>query len=139
LVPVTGAEPPDAVRCITVSLMFMRRDPASRPARLRLRRAGGLLLLAIQLALAVFALAESRASMRLGVHVEQDGTRHDDQHSDETCGLCAVRAQSALPGECAATPATSGPSCAHRAVTLLPPTPAHILARRSRAPPTLPS
>lgn len=68
-----------------------------RIARPERRRLLGGLVLVLQAAMAGSALWEPRAELRLGVHIEQDGTRHVDVHNEATCALCSARAQSSLP------------------------------------------
>lgn len=91
----------------------------------------------MQLAFAAFALVEPRATVRLGVHVEQDGALHADQHSDDSCAVCAVRALSALPSPGTAASSASHGAIAPQAATLLPSPAVRFASLFSRAPPAL--
>lgn len=68
-----------------------------RLARPGARRILGALVFALQAVLAGSALWEPRVELKLGLHTEQDGTRHVDSHNEATCIICSARAQSSLP------------------------------------------
>ncbi len=104
------------------------------------RRLFGAVVLALQVAVTVSWLAESRATQRLDTHADERGTRHANIHDEATCPACALRATHAAPAS-----ANRVPSSAEHRVALTPRTAAgpHQVARRTahttRAPPAAPA
>jgi hypothetical protein len=97
--------------------MMLSMHLKSSRLRRAVNRAAALVVLGLQVAMGTAALWEPRAGVRLGVHIEQGGAQHTDQHAEESCVVCAV---AATPPEAREIHATVDP----RAVTT-----------RSRAPP----
>jgi hypothetical protein len=108
-----------------------------KPSRMRraVNRAAALAVLGMQVALGISAIWEPRAGVRLGVHVEQGGTSHSDQHNEESCVVCAVRAQASHTAPAAPTitiaDAATPPEAREFQATVDPRT----VSTRSRAPP----
>jgi hypothetical protein len=115
----------------------MTLSPHLKSSRLRraMSRAAALVVLGLQVAVSVSAIWEPRAGVRLGVHVEQGGTSHADQHSEESCVVCAVRAQASHTAPAAPTvtiaDAATPPEAREFHATVDPRT----VSTRSRAPP----
>jgi hypothetical protein len=63
------------------------------------RRVLGALALALQALVLSSAIWEPQPAARLGVHVEQPGTRHVGMHDEASCTVCAVRSLHAPPAD----------------------------------------
>ena len=116
--------------------MRTSRLTSRAPHRL-LHRVAALAVLALQLAMASSAVWEPRPGVRLGAHAEQGGTRDPGQHNEESCLVCAVRAQ-------ASAVAPSAPSIMRVEMASLPLARAaqatsdtRAVSTRSRAPPSI--
>ncbi len=110
-----------------------------RAARRHSRHIAAALIVSLQLGVATSAVWEGRAERRLDTHVEENGTRHLDQHNEDTCALCSVRTQTPMPADLAdrvvaGGEAGVGPAGSHRSVPS-----AQARTTLSRAPPALQS
>ena len=103
------------------------------------RRLAALGLFALQGAIAVSPLLEQRSEVRLAAHAEQNGTRHDNAHNEETCALCSARAQTSMPATVAGAMETLRGSIVASLDSYNAPTRRDSSPRHSRAPPTLPA
>ena len=81
-----------------------------RTARPWARRTLGVLVLVLQAALSLSAIWEPRGQVRLGVHAEQQGTRHVGTHNEATCTVCAARLLHAAPTPAVASELSAGPA-----------------------------
>jgi hypothetical protein len=117
--------------------MLSMRLKSSRLLRAA-KRVAAFGVLGLQFALVASAIFEPRPGVRLGVHAEQGGTRHSDQHSEESCVVCAVRALALQAAPAPPTIASTGvvlpPEAREFHATVDPRT----VSTRSRAPPTAP-
>ena len=100
-------------------------------------RLAATVVLVLHAALSGSVFLEPHGELKLGVHVEQDGARHIDQHNPESCALCEARTLTSLPSIAAL------PILALREVAVGPewrlaaPVSRRALPRHSRAPPAL--
>ena len=60
------------------------------------RRLAASVLFALQIAVAISPLWESRGDGPLSAHAERNGARHVNAHDEATCALCSARAQASL-------------------------------------------
>jgi hypothetical protein len=117
--------------------LLRRPIPIDRRA---LQRALALVVLTLQVGVASAPVWEERAGVSLGAHAEEQGTpQHAEQHSEESCVVCAARAQSQ-------TPASPMPEIAFESPALAPLARAEYAANdirpvtsQSRAPPAIPN
>jgi len=75
----------------------MRIRRLLRTIRPYARRAFAAGVVALQLGVITSAVWEARTERRLDAHAEENGTRHLDQHREDTCGLCAVSTLASMP------------------------------------------
>ncbi|MFI5233055.1 MAG: hypothetical protein ACHQSE_11165 [Gemmatimonadales bacterium] len=81
--------------------MFSPSSPLRRPNSW-FRRVALAALFALQGAIALAPLAEPSEKGRMGAHVEQQGARHQYQHDETTCVVCAVRSLHCTPAHACA-------------------------------------
>lgn len=75
----------------------MRIRRLLRTLRPHARRAFAAGVIALQFGVITSSVWEARTERRLDAHAEENGTRHLDQHSEDTCGLCAAHTLASMP------------------------------------------
>lgn len=104
--------------------------------RCAVNRVAASVVLALQVAVGASALWEPLPGVKLGVHAEQGGTRHTDQHAEESCVVCAVRAQASHAPPAAPTILAAAASAPPEAREIHATVDPRTVSTRSRAPPT---
>jgi hypothetical protein len=119
-------------------LNLLRHPP--KTDRRAIHRAVALIVLALQVVFAAAPAWEERAGVSLGAHAEEQGSpQHAEQHSEQSCVVCAARTQSQAP-------ASPMPDIAFESADPAPFARAEYVASdfravstQSRAPPTVPN
>jgi hypothetical protein len=115
--------------------MLLSTHLKSSRFRRAVNRAAAFVVLALQVAVGASALWEPLPGVKLGVHAEQGGTRHADQHAEESCVVCAVRAQASHTAPTAPTILAAVASAPPQAREIHATVDPRAVSTRSRAPP----
>ena len=121
-------------RKLSGPMRFPLRLVSARP--LSLRRLWALGLMLFLGALFASPLWEREGQVRMGAHLEQQGTRHAEQHREETCEVCGARAlQATSPAPVAVAVEYGVPSRVELVRTVAGPSRIFDHTGLSRAPP----
>jgi hypothetical protein len=103
-------------------------------------RTAALVVLALQVGIAASPVWEERPGVRLGAHAEEQGSRqHAEQHNEESCVVCAARAQSQTPASPMPEIAFESPDLAPLAREEYSANDVRPVSTQSRAPPPIPN